>query len=431
MSGVSTRSPVVIRRSSSGQCGCVTAPGWPRPTKIVPSPHSALTGLTSSSRSSTAATCVWPVSVRPRTIITFGTAPGDAVEDVVLADDHLVDAPTRSSTTAQHQRAGADDVDPAGVHERQRRPLVAGHREQAVGDLGARRSAVMRAWWIALRVVRRQAERHRRDRRDRAGQADEGARLGQRHRLRRRASSAGLDVGPGRGDLRRRSAGRRAGAARSSGRSRRRPSAPPSTASVAEHELGRAAADVDDEERRLRRRAAQLAGRAGEGQLGLLVAGDHLRLDAEDRSRTPATNSSRFSASRVAEVATKRTRSAPSSLDHRRRSRRSAANVRSSASGASRPVRSTPWPSRTISIRRSTSVSGRRLRGRRRRPAAGSSWCRSRSRRPGSSRVTRCRTLDARPAAPPLAAARPAPRRRAGSRPGPRRASARPARAGT
>ena len=91
--------------------------------------------------------------------------------------------------------------------------------------------------------------------------------------------------------------------------------------------------------------ARQLPGRAGERQLRLLVAGDDLRLDTED-VRTPWTNSSRFSASREAEVATKRTRSAPCSLMTAAYSRQ-AAKVRSSASGASRPVRSTPWPSRT------------------------------------------------------------------------------------
>ena len=71
---------------------------------------------------------------------------------------------------------------------------------------------------------------------------------------------------------------------------------------------------------------------------------------------TPPTNSAAFAASRVALVATIRTASAersPMILAYPL----SAPSVRSSASGASRPVESTPWPSRTICIRRSTSVS--------------------------------------------------------------------------
>ena len=77
---------------------------------------------------------------------------------------------------------------------------------------------------------------------------------------------------------------------------------------------------------------------------------------------TPWTKSAAFAASRVALVATIRTASAerpPMILAYPR----SAPSVRCSASGASRPVESTPWPSRTICIRRSTSVS---------RPAPGS-----------------------------------------------------------
>ncbi|CAM5356841.1 hypothetical protein SCYAM73S_05427 [Streptomyces cyaneofuscatus] len=73
-------------------------------------------------------------------------------------------------------------------------------------------------------------------------------------------------------------------------------------------------------------------------------------------SRTPETKSALFSASREAEVATKRTRSAPSSSMTSAYSRQ-AAKVRSSASGASRPVLSeAAWPRRTIVIRRSSWV---------------------------------------------------------------------------
>src|SRR5690606_33566378 len=53
---------------------------------------------------------------------------------------------------------------------------------------------------------------------------------------------------------------------------------------------------------------------------------------------------------------TNRTRSTPRSV-HTAAYSRATPRVRSRASGASLPVRSTPWPSRTTSIRRTTSVS--------------------------------------------------------------------------
>jgi hypothetical protein len=52
---------------------------------------------------------------------------------------------------------------------------------------------------------------------------------------------------------------------------------------VADDELGRAAADVHDQEGAVEVGAAgQFPGGAGEGERGLLVAGDHLGFDAED-----------------------------------------------------------------------------------------------------------------------------------------------------
>ena len=95
--------------------------------------------------------------------------------------------------------------------------------------------------------------------------------------------------------------------------------------------------------------------------------------------RTPTTasaaskNSSRLDASRAADVAVIRTRSTPRRSRTARYSVRTA-TVRSMASGASRPVASTPWPRRVMRMSRSR-VGARR----RRRPAAGWSWCRSRS----------------------------------------------------
>jgi hypothetical protein len=67
-------------------------------------------------------------------------------------------------------------------------------------------------------------------------------------------------------------------------------------------------------------------------------------------------NSSAFDASRVALVATNLTLVAPESAIALAYSP-SIAKVLVRASGASLPVASTPWPSRTISILRCTSVS--------------------------------------------------------------------------
>ena len=66
----------------------------------------------------------------------------------------------------------------------------------------------------------------------------------------------------------------------------------------------------------------------------------------------------RFVASRAALVAVARTASTPPSVSITFRYARSAANVRSIASGASRRVASTPWPSRVMVILRSSCTSG-------------------------------------------------------------------------
>ncbi len=151
-------------------------------------------------------------------------------------------------------------------------------------------------------------------------------------------------------------------------------------------------------------------------------------------STTPRTKSSRFSASREAEVATKRTRSAPWAAMTSAYSRH-AANVRSSASGASRPVRSTPWPSRTMVIRRSSSLSspvtGSASATRRRIELVPQSTAATRviPARPRRSRRSR-RGSRTGPCATTPAASR-SPRRPAGSHPGRRPASGRPGRGGT
>ena len=72
---------------------------------------------------------------------------------------------------------------------------------------------------------------------------------------------------------------------------------------------------------------------------------------AEKAARTPSTNSSALRG-----VAGRRRRDEPDPLGAERLALRGVvpaiARVRSMASGAMTPVRSTPWPSRTISIRR-------------------------------------------------------------------------------
>ena len=84
----------------------------------------------------------------------------------------------------------------------------------------------------------------------------------------------------------------------------------PRRRSVAQHHLGRSATEVDDDERRSG--GIQFADRAVERQRGLLVAGDHLGhapgTTAPSTSAVIAKNSSRLAASRVADVATIRTR---------------------------------------------------------------------------------------------------------------------------
>ena len=89
-----------------------------------------------------------------------------------------------------------------------------------------------------------------------------------------------------------------------------------STSIGAADELGRPAAEVDDEVGAVDAVRLQAAGRAAEGQRGLLVPGDHLGGDA-DAAKAVAHAvdelGARCAASREAEVATNRTRSTPSS----------------------------------------------------------------------------------------------------------------------
>ena len=210
----------------------------------------------------------------------------------------------------------------------------------------------------------------------------------------------------------------------------------PHAGGVAEHELGRAAADVDDQERRPRRRAAVRRGRgvergggAEEGQLRLLAAGDRRPAAGRGWPRTIV-----LEVGAVGGVAGGAGGDHPDRRSRRGRARLAAysastTRVRSIASGASRPVASTPWPSRTTSMRRSRSVCAPRSAGRRR-PAGGWSWCRSRSRRPGVTGRPPGRGCAHGPAAhhSPISSTARSP---IGLTPGRRPARARPARAGT
>ena len=119
-------------------------------------------------------------------------------------------------------------------------------------------------------------------------------------------------------------------------------------ARVAEDQLGRAAADVDDQHRRghgsRRSRDARRRTTARPPRRRTSTSGS-----TPSRSRTPATKTSA-----LVGVARRRGRAEADPAAHvvrgddARRTPRPRAKVRASASSASRPVRSTPWPSRTI-----------------------------------------------------------------------------------
>ena len=146
-------------------------------------------------------------------------------------------------------------------------------------------------------------------------------------------------------------------------------------------ELRRPAADVDHEERPAG--AVEAGGRAGEGQPAPPRRPTAARAARRPRPRPGSKNSSRFDASRAAEVAVMRTAPArhaesvhhlPVLVEHR-----DGAVDRLAARARRRW--STPWPSRVMRMSRSTGTSSRLRRRARRRRAAGWSWCRCRWRR--------------------------------------------------
>ena len=271
-------------------------------------------------------------------------------------------SPNSSISTRRISAPGADHVDPARVHDRHRRAARRGWR-RAGPPVTARTSPTGDPRAVdGVGVVGGQLQRERRHRRDRAGQPDQAGRLAHRH-LGAHVGQGGPDVGlgpratssaVGGSPCRCRSVSRTQ--PMSTERAARTPSASPSTNSV------EPAADVDHQERRPGRRRAvgrggrvERGGRAEEGQLGLLVAGDDVGQLAQGR---------RHHVLEVGAVGGVAGGAGGHHPDRRRRRGRgpgaaysaSTRRVRSMASGASRPVASTPWPSRTTSIRRSRSV---------------------------------------------------------------------------
>ena len=118
----------------------------------------------------------------------------------------------------------------------------------------------------------------------------------------------------------------------------------------ADDELGRAAADVDDE---VRTGLVERRGRAEELEARLFLAGQAARAGRRAPARPGRRTRRGCAASRDALVAVARTRSTPRSsmtLPVARAARRACARSRRACSTRSR---STPWPSRVIRVRRS------------------------------------------------------------------------------
>ena len=121
----------------------------------------------------------------------------------------------------------------------------------------------------------------------------------------------------------------------------------------ADRELGRAAADVEDEERSSL--GFELGGGAEEAEQGLLLPVEHLEVGAEHLAGLGQ------EVVAVGDVAQHRRGHRPDARPPRGRRapcRSSArqARVRATASGWRRPVAATPWPSRVVITRRSSSL---------------------------------------------------------------------------
>ena len=278
-----------------------------------------------------------------------------APEDVAIGHLDLVEA-ERGQRAGQDDHAGDDRRRPVGVEP---------------GDLAALARAAARRAARACASSARQRQ-HGGPRRRRAVGAEVDARAlgrGAGHRDRRRDAARARVAGPPRRARGRPSSAERAQLLRASGGSECRWRSEWRTtptwvetwkrdlAALADHELGRAAADVDHEQRARRRRRAR-GGRAEEGQPRLLVAAQRAaRRGRSARGRRRRTRAP-LAASRTAEVITAVAALGAVLRDRRgvlARARRTRARCGASPSA---PVASTPSPSRVTIERRSTSASG-------------------------------------------------------------------------
>ena len=128
---------------------------------------------------------------------------------------------------------------------------------------------------------------------------------------------------------------------------------------LADHELGRAAADVDHEQPLAGGRVAR-GGRAEEGQPRLLVAAQRAGVEPVALAHRASRTSAPLAASRTAEVITAVVALGAVLRDRRRRTPRARRTRARCGASPSAPVASTPSPSRVTIERRSTSVHGRR-----------------------------------------------------------------------
>ena len=252
----------------------------------------------------------------------------------------------------QDQHARADDVGPAGVQPGQVEPLGRGHRQEPLDERvhvvdGELRLVDQRAGRTPPGRARRRrprspCRRRRRRWRPRASGTGDRSRWASMS-----ATQAATSSAVGGSECRCRSC------RRTEPMSSDTAACGPSAVG-AQDQLGRPAADVDDEDR-LGGRRPEVAHRAVEGQGRLLVTRHDLGLDAEPRADTGDEDVG------VLGVPAGRGRAEPDPA--RRRARRSARRTRrarrTSAPAprrARRPVASTPWPSRTIRISRTVHV---------------------------------------------------------------------------
>ena len=223
-----------------------------------------------------------------------------APEDVALGDLDLVE-PERRQHADQHDDAGDDRRGAVGVAGRA--PRGARSSGSAASRSSIARSARTTSRWpstsTAVRLSPRSMPAHWVAVPATATAARDALALRARGpRPRARAPTSARE----RAELLAAWAGRSAGGARSG--ARRRPGSRRGSATsprLADHELGRAAADVDHEQR-ARRRGVARGGRAEVGQPRLLVAAQRAARRARSARARRAANSAPLAASRTAEV---------------------------------------------------------------------------------------------------------------------------------